>query len=70
VETFLMKIKHATIALNTGEGFAAHDISADIRRDVTDAGIGNGFLTFTSQHATTAPGSSDQGADIHAALNI
>jgi hypothetical protein len=39
VETFLMKIKHATIALNTGEGFAAHDISADIRRDVTDADI-------------------------------
>ena len=49
-----MKIKHATIALNTGEGFAAHDISADIRRAVTDAGIGNGFVTVTSQHTTTA----------------
>ncbi len=49
-----MKIVASQIELETGEGIALHNLMADIKREVLDAGVNNGFVTVTSQHTTTA----------------
>ena len=49
-----MKIISSFIELDTGEGISLHDIMPDIKQAVTKSGIGNGFVTVTSQHTTTA----------------
>ena len=49
-----MKIITSSIELDTGEGISLHDLTGDIRAAVAASGIGNGFVTVTSQHTTTA----------------
>jgi secondary thiamine-phosphate synthase enzyme len=45
-------IRHLEIA--TGDGITLHDITPSLRDLVEASGLGNGFVTITSRHTTTA----------------
>jgi secondary thiamine-phosphate synthase enzyme len=45
---------HSFIELETGEGIALHDITAELGNTIKNSRINNGFLTVTTQHTTTA----------------
>lgn len=49
-----MLIKYFQLQLSTSAGISLHDVTPQIRDSLADSGIGNGFVTITSRHTTTA----------------
>ena len=49
-----MRVESFTLTVDTGPDVSLHDITAEIRSCLADAGIRTGFVVVTSQHTTTA----------------
>ncbi|BCO30730.1 hypothetical protein TspCOW1_08330 [Thiohalobacter sp. COW1] len=49
-----MHSKYFQLQLSTSAGISLHDVTPQIRDCLADSGIGNGFVTVTSRHTTTA----------------
>ena len=49
-----MRIEHQLVEIDTGEGIAITDLSAEIEARLAASGIRQGFVLLSSRHTTTA----------------